>query len=231
MGIAYKFFWQAIARGGKIAPGELKTYITYSSMMAVLGSILISYIIVTVSDKIKSGIIVSDLQKPLDFQKLTIADSFGAMLGNFVMEFIPKFIILKLALDIYLPSSLFNAVCFFVSLIFGYFILTAMDYLISLVAFYLVEAWAFMVMKNLLVGFFSGLLFPLWLYPDKIKFLIDILPFKYIFFSPINIYLGKYNAIDTMYSFVFQVLWIAGLVIMGKLLTKVAIRQITIAGG
>jgi len=90
--VSSKFFWQAFVIAGKIPEAELGKYITYSVMAAVLSSIFISELIAAVSVKIKWGSITSDLQKPIDFQLLSMAESFGEMLANLLIKFIPSVI-------------------------------------------------------------------------------------------------------------------------------------------
>jgi ABC-2 type transport system permease protein len=73
-------------------------------------------------------------------------------------------------------------------------------------------------------GFLAGSMFPLAFLSSDIKNIFTILPFKYLFFTPIEIYLGKLNqqeiisswlailAWGIIFYFIFKVVYSTGLI-------------------
>ncbi len=229
--VSAQFFWKAFANAGKISANELDKYVTYSVVAAILSSIFTSEMIAAVSDKIKWGSITSDLQKPVDFQIMMISETFGEMSSNLLINFIPKMIVMKLIVDISIPRSIGAFLLFLISALLGYGVLVAFDYLVSLLAFYFVEIWAFQAMKNAIIGFCSGAYLPLWIFPEAILNILNFLPFKYFMFIPLNIYLGELTGNAAVNAMFAQVLWIAALTAAGKILTGIVLKNLTIAGG
>lgn len=230
-GVASKYFWQALAEAGKIAPGDVRKYISYSVMTSILGSIFASDLIMVIGEKIRKGQIASDLQKPIDFQGMSMAEGFGGMLGGLLLDLLPKFAVMKILVDICLPQSFLQGVLFILSCLLGYFILLSIDYLISLLAFRFVEVWALWVIKGTVVGFCSGLYLPLWIYPEKLTAILNLLPFKHLYYVPVNIYLSDVNIGAAASSIAIQLFWAVVLFAAGRLATAAAVKKLIVAGG
>lgn len=229
--IIFKLFWVALAKAGKIPEQDLQVYICYAMIMAIMGSLFSSNLIRSISDMIRSGQIASIFQKPLDIQMYGFSIGLGELTGGIVFDFLPKLIILKFVLNVQIPGSFTDMLFFAVSLFLAYFLLVSIDYMISMLAFYFVETWAFELIKNFCVGVLSGLYFPLWLYPEKVIAIINVLPFKFIYFTPAEIFLGRLSMNEIFHALAMQILWLAGLVVTGRMVALFAMRKLTVAGG
>lgn len=226
-----KYFWQSLVVSGKIPQNELLYYISYSTLTAVMGILFGGELINTFSDKVRSGSLISDLQKPLSFQLYNMASSFGTILGNIIFDMFPKYIALTLVIGIYIPRSPSNILLFIISLLLGCMIMVAIDFILSVFAIYFVDVMPLIILKGVAIGLLAGSIIPLWIFPQKLLSVIDLLPFRLICFLPISIYLEKVSGIAAVSSLAFQLLWLLGLVIIGKTISSVLLKEITVAGG
>jgi ABC-2 type transport system permease protein len=212
---------------------SMEQMITYALVSSVISIALrptnsVAYII---SDKVKSGEIVMDILKPLDFHMHTLARNVGETMFSTVLLGIPTLLIAYLFLGMRLPASLGNGVLFLASVILGYGVLFSLSYLIGMMAVFTIQInniwWAY----NAIVRFFSGSEIPLWLFPVILRQAADLLPFKCAYAIPLSIYIGNLEPAEMARGVALQVFWVAGLAIAGRLLWRMAYRRLTVQGG
>ncbi len=108
-----------------------------------------------------------------------------------------------------------------VSLIGGALIFGMLQAIIGILAFWMSEVWPIAEMNDMLLHLMGGMLAPMTLLPTMVQTISLYLPFRYIFFEPVAIALGKQTDpfgvifkqaifIVLLYA-VYKVLWRAGL--------------------
>ena len=78
---------------------------------------------------------------------------------------------------------------------------------------------------------FAGSAIPLWFFPAPLKAVADCLPFKYMIFEPLNIFLGKTTFEQAILVLIMQAGWTLVLFFAGRVIWRYARRVITIQGG
>ena len=81
------------------------------------------------------------------------------------------------------------------------------------------------------VEFFSGSIVPLPFLPDKIRTVMELLPFASMQNVPLRIYSGDIAGTRIYEKAALQLFWLVMLVITGKLLTKKAAKKVVVQGG
>lgn len=61
--------------------------------------------------------------------------------------------------------------------------------------------------------------------------ILQILPFSYINYVPVMLFLGKYNALMSLRAILFQVIWLAAFIITSNTIWNKIKNFITIQGG
>lgn len=79
-----------------------------------------------------------------------------------------------------------------------------------------------------LIAFCSGQVVPLWFYPDFLLRIINWLPFKYVFYEPLLLFIRNGNLFQTV---CFQVIWIFILSLIGRFMWKCVSKKIVVQGG
>ena len=79
-----------------------------------------------------------------------------------------------------------NILMFIVALVFAYLISFLIDFLIGLISFYTESIWGISITKEAVVLLLSGAVIPLPFFPDIIRRVVELLPFKAIYHIPLN---------------------------------------------
>jgi ABC-2 type transport system permease protein len=212
---------------------SLEQMVTYALLSSVMGMVMrpggnVSYMI---ARKVKSGEIVMDMLKPLDFHMHMLARNTGEVLFYTFTLGTPSFLIAYFLLGMRLPSNLATGLLFLLSLVLGYGIMFSLSYLLGLVSVFTINieniSWAY----NAVVRFFSGSDIPLWLFPLFLSQVANLLPFKCTYAIPLSIYIGKLTPSEVAGALALQITWLVGLVLVGKLVWRLAHTRLTVQGG
>ena len=87
------------------------------------------------------------------------------------------------------------------------------------------------ILRKAIISIFSGIIAPITLFPMWFQNLANILPFKELIYTPINIWLGQITINDIYFVIIKQVIWVVILYILARIFFNHAIKKITINGG
>jgi ABC-2 type transport system permease protein len=212
---------------------SLEQMVTYALLSSVMGMVMrpgssVSYII---ARKVKTGEIIMDMLKPLDFHMHMLARNVGEALFFTLTLGTPSFLIAYFLLGMRLPPQPITGLLFLLSLALGYGIMFSLSYLIGLLSVFTINieniSWAY----NSIVRFFSGSDFPLWLFPLFLVQVSNLLPFKCTYAIPLSIYIGKLTPSEMANALALQIIWLLTLVVVGKLVWRLAHKRLTVQGG
>jgi ABC-type uncharacterized transport system permease subunit len=184
-----------------------------------------------VGQRIRMGLIATDLLKPVDFQTAqafqSVADGiFNATLGACV--FASTWILLG---DSVLPAGGTALAGFAVSVLLAFLLQYGISFLFVQGAFYTNSGYGIFASRVAMHQTFSGVAAPLALYPPFLKTLGAWLPFQHVIHTPIGIYNGTLAGPAMFAALGRQALWIAGLFLAGRLIMGHALRQFEVQGG
>lgn len=167
------------------------------------------------SNKIISGTLTSDLLKPISVFRLELAHAVGNRLSGLALELIPTMIVNTLIFypDFFTAASFGR---FLLISVFAFILYFLLNFLLGLSAFVIKNNQSLNRLKFLLIGVFGGGMFPLEFYPEWMIKINDMLPFKYILYWPIQVFLNR-KGTDTFNVFSkivqMQIVWILILLI------------------
>ena len=98
-------------------------------------------------------------------------------------------------------------------------------------AFFFNNIWGMDILKNSLVHFLSGAMIPIAFMPTMLQKILNILPFASLNYTPVMIYLGKYEGIVMLQSIGLQIIWLILLYGLSKLIWRIAMQHLTVQGG
>jgi ABC-type uncharacterized transport system permease subunit len=115
----------------------------------------------------------------------------------------------------------------FLALLFAFFGITIsyfLESIISFCGFFLTRVNGVIMNFGLLVGLFSGKLFPLDLLIEN--FWVNLYnPFAYLFYHPMQIYLGKYSTNEILYTFLGGIAWCFVLWTLARVIFKLGLKK------
>ena len=223
--------WKAIYEEEEVLDGVqfriLMTYIVIGFLMQCIFT-MDEYII---ENKVKSGLISSDLLKPISFRVYIFSHNLGNTAFKLVMQLIPALIVSILLFQLLPPFSVAMGIYFAISAILGFLVLYCLNFIVWVSSFWFFWTFSLVTIKDAFVMIFSGALLPLWFMPQWLQDFIKLTPFDSIYFTPISIYLGQVPSEDIFMTIVRQVIWLGILFVIGQILWKSATKRLVVQGG
>jgi ABC-2 type transport system permease protein len=139
--------------------------------------------------------------------------------------------VLLLVYPIRKPASALHFTGFFASVLLSFFIVAAINFAVGTFAIRLQSILGLLRAKYFLLELFSGLLIPISFFPRIFVDIFAVLPFEYISYVPVLIYLGKLSGWGIARALTLQVFWILVLFALGDAMWRWSSRKITIQGG
>lgn len=224
--------WKALYRSSTEVDGiSLAQMITYSTVSVLMGLLIRMDVEHHIMSKIRTGEIVFDLSKPFDFHLSMLFRSLGMIGFNLLMKLIPCGLIAGFLFRVNLSVSFDRFLFFILSLLLGFIVLFSISFLLGVACFWMQEVWGLILFKESLVRFFSGAVVPLWFFPGILKKLALILPFKAIYYLPLSIYVEKTPMEGVWFTLLQQAIWAIALILFGRFLLKILVKNLTVQGG
>lgn len=223
--------WRAIYEEEEELGGvQFRILITYIVLAFVMQGLFVmnEYFI---QGRVRSGLIASDLIKPMNFNAYVFSYNAGGLFFRLLVQMFPALLVAILMFKILPPFSFMNAVCFLLSATLGYLVLYSLNYIVWICAFWFFHIFSLVTIKDAFVSILSGALVPLWFMPDWLVRFIQYTPFGSIYYQPISIYLGQIPVNEMLETFVIQLFWIGLLYGIGKILWLSATKKLVIQGG
>jgi len=187
------YLWNSIYQGqGHLATYTLPDLITYYLLQLVINSLVLSYVSWEIVDQIREGAFSNFLIRPINYLHYWFMVNLSTKLFEGALILVVGGILSFVLMD-YLsaPTHVMSLVLFVLSLLLGGILAFEFDFAIGLLAFWLVQANAFKYMLQYMIFFFAGALLPLDLFPKAFQTVAQALPFRYLVFFPIQIFLEK----------------------------------------
>ena len=182
------------------------------------------------ADRITTGDVIVDLQRPYDHQGWWAGVSYGKAAYYAVFRGIPPFLAGAVVFDLRLPSPM-QAVAFTVSVVLAVGVAFGWRYLLGLTAFWLLDIRGANQLGWFTAQFFSGMFLPLVFFPDAVELLARALPFASMLQLPVEVWLGKHAGGRLLAVYALQIVWLVGLLLAGRWVLARAMRRVVVQGG
>lgn len=184
-----------------------------------------------IATQVRTGAIDTDLMKPLDFHLHMLARSAGEMMFSLSILALPSFAIGYYLFDLRLPGDMITSLLFAASLIFSFFVFFHISFLLGALTAITLDirsiSWAYYS----LVSFFSGQIVPLWLFPQFLRNIAEVLPFQAVYYIPISIYIKTLSGAAAFRALGLQAFWAIVLVLFSRWAWSRVHTRLTVQGG
>lgn len=216
--------WSAVARSGGIL--SISQVITYFFLVTLVSKLTKDWSVNYVTDVVISGEFSKYLLKPFNY----LAETFGISIGARVLRITMLIPMLLVAFFIFrgrfeIINSFENIMLFILALLIAFLINFLLGNTFALISFFVNQIIGLRTFYEHAVIFLSGEGIPLVAYPSWAKFWLEILPFRYTLSFPIEILMGTISPNEIFYGFVISGIWILILVVMYKLLFRLAVKK------
>lgn len=230
--LMFKAFYQANPSAFPMTLPALSSYIWMQQ--AFLALFMVWVLENELFDMISSGNIAYELCRPIDLYDLWFVRSVANRVSKWVLRSVP--ILLFAAFVPYpyglsLPKSVSSFFWFFITMILGFLLVIAFTMLVYILTFYTLSPMGVRIVAVTLVEFFSGGVIPLPFLPDRIRKVVELLPFASMQNVPLRIYSGDISEKLVPRSVMLQIAWLLFFIMIGKLLIRNAMKKVVIQGG
>jgi ABC-2 type transport system permease protein len=228
----YYFIWKAIYTHSSSLEGfDFSHMLTYIAVGWIIRSFYFNNIDQEMAYAVAEGKLAMDLIKPVNPQLMYVAQALGESLFRLGMLTVPTALVLLVVYPIRRPASLTHFVGFFASVLLSFLIVAGINFAVGTFAIRLQSILGLLRAKYFLLELFSGLLMPISFFPQIFQNIFSAMPFQYISYIPVLIYLGKVSGVGILKALLLQVFWVFALLGLGNVLWRWSSRKITIQGG
>lgn len=157
-----------------------------------------------------------------DLARKTINLIFSVIAFGIIFLAARKFVLAPVSL-IMLGAALFAAG-------FGMAVHFLLFYLTSIISFWLGRTWGFRFVLRVVMEIATGAIIPLSFIPGVWQNVLLFLPFKFLAYFPIQIYLGKFSMVEIISGFLQCFVWLAFLGFLSYYVWKRGVRHYTASG-
>jgi ABC-2 type transport system permease protein len=225
------YFWRGVYTHNATLSGlTLGQTLNYILLAQALAPLVTNTVMSDVGYLIRNGDVGIALLRPLDFQFTYYVQTLAYALLSLVLA-VPVLLVAIFGFGLRLPADPRLWACFAVALLLGQSVIFCFDWLISCLAFYTTEVWGLSVLREGVAVFFSGALVPLGMMPGWLRTIANGLPFAQGLYVPVAFLSGTFGVSDAPRAWLVQLVWLIGLIVVSRLVFRVAVRKVTIQGG
>lgn len=189
----------------------LSQMIWYFAAVPLIYIFIFNFVAFRLSQRVISGELTMDLLRPLHIIYYELATAIAGRITSIIIEFIPTIFIYSL---IYYPSFLTveSLLKFFIVIILSFVLMFLLNFIIGMTAFVFKDNRAIEDIKGITLGLLGGAAIPLDFLPESIRAFNQYLPFKYVFYVPLEFFLNKPWTQSTqalLNTVASQLIWIA----------------------
>lgn len=230
--LAFYFLWFAvIPKDGSAFGYSHSTILTYILGTAIVSAIVLSARTHVIGDEINKGDLSNYLLKPINYFLYWLSKNFGDKAMNIMLSMVELSILyIVLKPPVFIQKDLIFILFFVISIILAIFLHFLIDVLLGFIGFWSAEIWAPRFIFFASIGFFSGVYFPLDILPKGVFQIFSILPFSYLMYFPLKIYLGELSILKILEGLLITGIWIFILFLITKFVWKKGLQAYTAYG-
>lgn len=227
--VNYFVFHSIYTYGGKdvIHGYSMEQMVWFFTANLLVNSFVWNPMVGSLSGRILSGELTMNLLRPISVFQYDMADCAASRMVAIIMDFLPGLAIYSLILPprFLTPVSFFR---FFLVVLPAFLLNYLTSSLIGLAAMWVQNSTSLHAVSNVLISFVGGSLIPMEFYPELLRRLTDFLPYKYIYYWPIQFFLNKNQSGGGIFLWkiiCIQMIWIMVLLLLYKIAWKRLLKR------
>lgn len=227
------FIWQAVFAGRDTINGQtLAQILTYYGVAAVINYLIFDSADWNLQMLVHTGRFLTFMLRPFSHRFFALSQKVGHRLLGLWVEFIPVYLVFLLVFKIPLfPAYPFWAV---VSIGLSFWMMFLINYSIGIAAFWLTKTEGMRRMFQIFRDILAGVFIPLTFFPEFLQKTLFYLPFQYVTYVPVQVFMGSYRlggielpipAIVGIQAVAVLLMWL-----ISEILLRLGIRRFTGVG-
>ncbi len=230
--MAYKAFYKADPTAFPMSFSGMVSYVWMQQ--AFLAFFNVWGIDNEIFEAVTDGNIAYELCRPIHIYDMWFTRNLAKRVSTAFLRCFPILIVavfLPKPYGLEVPASSLHFLLFLGTLILGLLVVVAMCMMIYALIFFTISPQGFRIVFVSLFEFFSGAVIPLPFFPDKIREIMELLPFASMQNVALRIYSGSMTVPQMQKAVSLQIFWLITLVVIGSLLCRHAEKKVSVQGG
>lgn len=187
------YIWSSVYAGqaGTIRGFNLEQMLVYYGITTLINYCIMDFAGWNLQMLIRTGRFVTFILRPVSHRLFAFSQKVGHRLLGFWLELVPVYIIFLLVFDIYLVPA--NVLWFLLSLFLGFMMMFLINYCIGMAGFWLTRTEGIRSIFVIFRDVFAGVFIPLTFFPGVVQNILFFLPFQYISYVPVRVFIGDYQ--------------------------------------
>ncbi len=230
--LVYRAFYEVDAAAFPMSFEAVVTYIwLQQAFLAVFGAWIIEG---EIFESIRNGNIAYELCRPVSIYQMWFSRSVANRTSKALLRCVPILavaVLLPAPYGLRFPASWLHGVLFLLTLLLGLLVIVAFTMLVYITTFYTLSPDGVRIFFVSTVEFFAGAVIPLPFFPEKLRYIMELLPFAAMQNVPLRIYSGSMTGAEMRRAVCLQIFWLTALVGVGWRLCRRAERKVLVQGG
>ena len=217
------------------APMEYSSLVTYLWLQQAFFAVLFPYLKdQELLNMITNGNLAYELIRPQNFYFKFYFKMLAERVASVLLKCIPIFVIgllLPYPYHLSLPVSINSFILFSLAMICSCLLVTSITLVMHILTMFTIESRRIMSTYSTIVEVFMGGVIPLPFFPNWLLKIANVLPFRYIADFPYRVYSGSISIIEGRGLLLGSIIWFIVFIIIGYLVSKLALKKAVIQGG
>lgn len=184
-----------------------------------------------VKERVRTGDIAIDFLRPVNPQLAYLAGDLGRAGVNVLGRGIPALGVGALLFDFAWPPGTLSWVLGLVSIVLAVVVAFAGNFLVNLLAFWLVEVRGIQLVWMIVAGLFCGLYLPVPWFPEWLRTIAQWSPFPSMLQIPLDLLSGRVVGVEMWSAVAVQAFWAVALLGVGQVVLQAGRHHLEVQGG
>ena len=206
----------------------------YVILSAVVGEVMYTSTMGSITDDVRAGLIGMRLMKPINYRVQLGFTAMGEFLSRLIIIGIPVLAVgtLTIVFGFGLTGiQWYNILLFLPACVLSSLMFDAIDFLFGQLAFRTQAMFGVSSMSNIIMSFLSGGIVPVSLFPAWAQTALTYTPFPSLISFPIRIFLGQVGWTEMLIGFAVSIAWIVGINVIAHFAYKSSVKHVVVFGG
>ena len=230
--LVYRAFYETDAEAFPMSFQATSTYIwLQQAFLALFAAWMVEN---EIFENIMNGNVAYEMCRPVSIYNMWFSRSMANRLARALLRCFPVLLFaafLPAPFGIGKPASIGHLGLFLAAMFLGFGVTVAFFMMIYGLTFFTISPNGLRILISSVVEFLAGAIIPLPFFPDKIRTVLELLPFASMQNVPLRIYSGSMSGEEMIKGILLQAVWLVVLVIIGKVLLAFAEKKIVVQGG
>lgn len=230
--LGMSFLWVRVYAGGNTIAGfTLSQLLTYTVVSRIVFSLVATGIEFEVADEIRNGQLAKYLMRPYSYFGHWLATVAARKSVYLLATILPIGVLAFISRTYPSAPSVSSLLAFIASVFLALLLSLTFSFILGISALWVVESTSLFFLADVAANFLGGAFVPFEVFPASVQRLMHLLPFKYLAYIPLSMYLGRLQSAAALWALAGEAAWVAGLMLMSSYLWRRGLRRYTVEGG